>query len=423
MRSRVLGLIRRVGAALRRRRTAIGKTALVLALLALAALPAVVDNSLVGYLAVLMVVVSVALMFAYSLVLRRGVVFEERFDAASVMRGEGAEVVVKVTNNTFLLCPRVDAQLFISDLLGEVDSVSDERFTLLPRESRELVLSARFDHIGSYHVGLRSLRVYDLLGLFSHVRTVDSLHEVEVLPRVVDLHRIEVSEEETTDSTQFHKAIVADGFDYAGMRDYELGDSMKNIHWKASARFDTFLTRLRERQVNPSMCIVIDRFTQWPDGEQLMTMYDAVVESALSVAAHAHAHGVECVVAVPDAGGAIRAFGPSRTWEHREVIEALPRLEAADAPGATAQTVRELSAGLYASANIIVCTSNPDEQLFSEVAQARARRKNAVVLFARPSDLPREEDNAVKRRLASLGEAHVPYHCFEQVDELSECEL
>lgn len=395
----------------------------VLVLLALCVLFALVDNTVIGYLPLLLVLLLLVLMPVYVLALSRGIELEEGVQVQTCQRGDVVDVAVNVRNRTWLLAPRIEVSLFISNLQGDVDAITRERFALLPHEARELTLSARFDHVGEYQVGIHALSVFDLLGIFCKRRRAFQHQEVLVMPRIVEIKQLSVSQEQMCDSSRFRQSVVSDGYDYVGMREYELGDSMKNVHWKASARFEQLLTRVRERQINPGICIVADRCTQWPNGEELMCMYDAIIESTLSLASYARENGIECSVAMLDSLGQTNVFESMRQWDYADLLQAMPRLEPPSDTIFVANVLREASAGLHSASNIIVCSSNLSDELVSSMIAARMQRKNVLFVYARPKGLDDCVEHDIAKSLSRLGQAQVSAFVLSDSAELQGGEL
>lgn len=420
MRTRILNKARAAVAFFKRHGHAIGKTLLVLLLAVIAALPAVVDNTVIGYLPVCMVVFSILMNFVYLQFLCRAVAFTEKATLRNCNRGESVDIGIEVANRSWLLASRIDAELFISNLTGGVDTSFSQRISLLPKESRDLEIAARFDHIGRYKAGLRSLVVYDLFGIFKRELFVDTVKEIEVAPRLADIKRLDVTQQAVTESTASTQTVINDGFDYIGMRDYALGDPMKSIHWKASARYEDLMTRLYEHQINPVVCVVIDPTTRWADEERMMCMYDAVVEAALSIASYAQDSGIECVVVVADKDGEVHDFLPRKPWGYTDVLDALPRLYAPGSESLASAALHQTVYGLYGSSNIIVCSANPEEELVSEMIATRVTGKRVSLLFARPGDLKRAEEDSLMRRLSRLSAAQIPYLAYADAREIGE---
>ena len=77
--------------------------------------------------------------------------------------------------------------------------------------------------------------------------------------------------------------MVPNGTDYVGVREYELGDSTKQIHWKLSAHSINYMTKLSESSKQSDFAVVLDTAANEADREELMTIYDTLVETVFSV--------------------------------------------------------------------------------------------------------------------------------------------
>lgn len=410
--------LRRIAGAIGDHKGAIGRGAIVVALLALAALPPFVDNTIIGYLPLLLVLSVIVLMAAYIAALGRCISFDERSGLKDCRRGEDVDFVVTVTNNSVLLVPRVDVRLYLSNLFGGVDTYTEQSFSLLPKETKEFRMQVRFDHIGQYRAGLHSLVVHDLVGLFSHRFTPGEGKQVMVMPNVVPLSRVEAVKQLALDNQRITSSIINDGMDYSGMRDYVPGDPFKSIHWKASARFETYLTRLFETQINPTMCIVLDGRCSWSGEDRLMEVYDAVMEAALSFDAYARENGFEHSLIMPVSGGGLSQTVLSGYADCVGVMRKLPSLVTDGSVMSASELVRTGLSGRYAANSVIVCSADFSRDLASTLVTLKGAGKSPVLVAARPSDLSSEERRQCARVLAPLADAQIPCFMFSDSREL-----
>lgn len=414
----VAGALRQCGRALSSRRAGIGKFAVVALLAVVCALPAVVDNSVIGYLPILALVFSLICMAIYLQLLDRGVELDAKGASCTCQRGDEVDVVLGVQNAGYLLASRIEASLYISNLEGGVDVEVFERFALLPKENRELELSARFDHVGCYAVGIRSIVLFDLFALFKKTRKLKGISEVVVEPRLIELSGLPIAQEQACDNNRFKNSVVNDGYDYVGLRDYELGDPMKSVHWKASARFESLFTRVRESQINPGVCIVVDRYTSWPRGEEHMCCYDAVVESALALMHHARFNGIDFDVVVSDVERGPVSLGNTGSLDVNALMHAVPRLEETGAGRDACEALRMSSQSVHSFSNIVVCSSAVNDELISSLIGAYVRQKSVVLLAVEPKDIDDDAKRELSRALARLREANIPCVSFNDAREL-----
>lgn len=107
--------------------------------------------------------------------------------------------------------------------------------------SRTAQVELPTQHAGAYRCSLQKGKVYDYLGLFSFPLRLPELGEILVWPE-------ELAPEQTPSLTQLtarrYCAKPAGGFsEMHDLRDYHPGDSMRDIHWKLSAKTDSLIVR------------------------------------------------------------------------------------------------------------------------------------------------------------------------------------
>ena len=397
----------------------VGRVVIAVCALAVCAVPPLFVNDVIGYLPLVALVLVIVLSFVYLQILKRSFSFSEASLAPSCERGSRIDFVLEFRNASPLVCVSLEPSIYISDLFGDADEVTPVSLTLLPRETREFHFEAKFEHIGTYAAGVRSVMIGDLLGLFSHTIVNDKRHRVEVLPRVYELEDASLSSEASSDSVRPRKALTIDDLDYAGVRDYVWGDPIKTIHWNLSARNPSgeYLTRLFEAYDNPGITIVIDTSAPDYDSESLMCLFDAVVESALSINRFAVAQGLDAVITFRGRFEEDLRIRVRDTDEFPELVNALPRISVGDARAAQEIVRRELYSQ-QGNDNVAVCTSHVDEQIVSMLVALRNRRRNPLLFLAVPPALDRQEVSDFVRPLRPLDEVQIPYYVFSSASQL-----
>lgn len=102
------------------------------------------------------------------------------------------------------------------------------------------------DHCGSYVYKINSIRVYDMFGFFFSTHRCNKEFDVVVRPvPVIPKNRIDLSALRA-ECVRSASSLSSDLYD---VREYRIGDSLKSVHWKASAKKDTLLVREPFEQV------------------------------------------------------------------------------------------------------------------------------------------------------------------------------
>lgn len=397
----------------RARRAAVALAVLV----PLALIPVFVSNP-IGYVPVVAYVLLVALSAAYIAVVRACLRYEEATAAGACVRGEAMRFSVRFKNKGPLPLLRVEPAVFVTNAFHEEVDLEVSSLSLAPFEEHEFTFEVRFDHIGTYEAGVRSVEVRDLVGLFSAVFDNESRHAVEVLPRVFDVSALGFDHELLKERPEARTPMAMEGGDYTGVRGYVMGDPMKSIHWKLSARGEDYYTKLFETPGAPGIEVVLD--FRCPDygSEDMMCVYDSVVECGLSVGAYAQRHGMDFSLAYVDKAGRDHLVSSRNSRTTRAgFLSSLPMVSPRH--GARALRLYGKEAGSRASQpNLVLCTSFIDGETARAVLSARRRGCNpSLVAVVPPSMSPQERASYLKplRQLDAAGVSSMAISSADQV--------
>jgi uncharacterized protein (DUF58 family) len=135
---------------------------------------------------------------------------------------------------------------------------------------------------GRYRVGPLALSSTDPFGLAR--RTLDGIDDSEVLvrPRVHDIVPPIVTGRRAAGESDLPaaRAIVSDlGDEFLTLREYELGDDLRRVHWRSTARTGDLMIRQHEARWRSRATVVLDVHPDGLDPES----FEVAVEAAASV--------------------------------------------------------------------------------------------------------------------------------------------
>ena len=411
-------------AAARRRVAALKAVAVVVVLAALLALALIVGDgdyqaTVIGWAPFVAAVVTVLLAYVYLRLLVWGLSFTEDIAAADCKRGREVPYTVRLRNRTPLVFFRLRLVFFISDMFGNTAHRAQTTIALGPYESYDLQFAARFEHIGSYEAGLQSVEVSDFLGLFTRRLSVGAHRRVDVTPQLQLLERVNFDDSATVETSRAAKSVLADSMDYAQVREYVPGDPLKTIHWKLSAHSRAYMTRLFEVYKDPGVAVILDFCGNSEDAEELMGMFDAVVEAGFSIASYCKRKGMDTEVLFTNKyGDAERAFD----WGDEgmpELVSRMPQMsgDPAKVKGAL-DIVRKQVMSQHGQSTLVVCSASMDASLLSAVVDAKVRRRSPFMVAVVPRELEGRPLDAYCKPLAQLDAANIPYVVIGRSEEL-----
>jgi len=252
--------------------------------IAAAALPAVFNASIFGYLPIIALLVALLISLAGLLIMSRSIAISSEMKNIACEKGGVIPIELRITNSSFLFCPKATAKVFISDIFGAADSEESVFFSVATSETVDFGFDMQMKHIGMYSVGISEIRIYDLFGIFSKKLSFSGQLNVFVTPRIRSFEQNLEDEQMSSDANYDTAKTVFGGTDYTGVREYELGDPMKQIHWKMSAHTRSYVTKLHESSLVQEFAVFLDFSANAGfDRETLMDINDALIETALSV--------------------------------------------------------------------------------------------------------------------------------------------
>ena len=165
---------------------------------------------------------------------------------------------IRITNDSFIPFPFIEAHLSVPEDNGVRCVEQRMMIPLVPFGVREIKQTVRFHYRGKYEIGVLDMRIKDPLGLFSASLDQSICHTIIVYPRMMEMtspHENSTTES-PTDLTR--RAITSERSEQANIRNYVGGDSLKDIHWKLSAKMEDLLVRDYNTNNNRHTFIIAD---------------------------------------------------------------------------------------------------------------------------------------------------------------------
>ena len=247
--------------------------------------------------------------------------YERRLGATRAVAGDTVALDVTIWNRKPLPLPWIAAEDLVTEGIGVRERPMMERDD--ERLGRRVLTNAwalawyervvRHFHVeatrrGLYEFGPVRLRVRDILGRDAAGGEVAADEMLLVGPRTVPL-RLRGRDAAPIGERRARRSLHADPALYGGVRPFQSGDPLRRIHWRATARLGTTVSRRYEPARGRQVVIAIDVQTiEGPHWE--MTYNDAAFEglcvAAASLARRLLADGASCGVAAASFTGTIQ---------------------------------------------------------------------------------------------------------------------
>ncbi len=149
----------------------------------------------------------------------------------------------RIINSSIFAFPFVDAQLRLPRRDAVRTSRKTVRLSLPPMATYSVANEVTFRFRGTYEIGVSCFYVYDFFRMIRVRVDIEEYHNVLVLPRkgvMLDGRAVAASD---MSNRQTRSPYAFDRLEVLDVRDYRLGDALKDIHWKLSSKAEELLVR------------------------------------------------------------------------------------------------------------------------------------------------------------------------------------
>lgn len=155
---------------------------------------------------------------------------------------------------------------------------------LWPRQRKVFHYQIQLQRRGYFQIGPLLLESGDLFGLFRKFRLADEPAFVLVFPQVVPLLSYDVASRRPVGEVVMTHRLYEDPTRIAGVREYQAGDPLNRIHWKATARTGALHSKIYEPSTIAGATLVIDFHADSYRAEDEPIRSERTITAAASIA-------------------------------------------------------------------------------------------------------------------------------------------
>ena len=206
-------------------------------------------------------------MFLYRKFLLRGMVYRRSISEASAFEGQKLFLIEEIENNNLLPIPWMKAESRISPNLQLASAKNMEReeggyhrsvFSIMPfyriKRKHEVTCLKR----GDYNVGNVTITTGDIFGFVSKITSYDNETRLLVYPNPLKHDKLMECFHSLQGDVVVRRFINPDPFLAAGVREYQPGDPMSWVNWKATARTNSLQVFKYDYTANSNILILFN---------------------------------------------------------------------------------------------------------------------------------------------------------------------
>lgn len=282
---------------------------------------------------------------------------------ARVDRMQTAVMKVQIDSKTPLMLPMMKFGILASNPTGDasVKGYTVAHYRAFGKSILEIPL--RFNTRGVYEVGIDWVEFYDFMKLFRIRRKIACRSNITAYPR--DLHLAlplnpSAQEQENT-VTAGGRETKNDG-DLSGIREFNENDSLRNVHWKLSARLSKMIVKTYWENSCQNIMVLADLFPYEEDLLLNRRLTDGVVEAVLEVSSLLAEQGVHISLGYPTNDGLLQMQSITTIEEQIAVADAFAMVPMMKR-GSLEQSLSEVDFSSLQGGALYIVTSMPAEEL------------------------------------------------------------
>jgi uncharacterized protein (DUF58 family) len=201
-------------------------------------------------------------------------------DRERALEGESLDVSIRFAPGEAV--ERLDVLLELPAGLELEQGDNPSTLRLVEGEERLLSLRLRCARWGAFRVGRIYLRAHDHFGMFRHEATIDARRSLKVYPTEEAVRTLLRPSETQVFSGNHVARQKAEGIEFADIRQFVVGDRIRHVNWRATARRGELWVNEHHAERNADVVIFLDVFAEARRGER--STLDPALRAAASLA-------------------------------------------------------------------------------------------------------------------------------------------
>lgn len=222
----------------------------------------IVNTSYVPYLVNrLMIAIPVA-MLIIAIILRTGTRVSISLESDVAYVNEEFNILLEVENRSYIPITLLSVWLTHTSTKDISKKKKERVYITVPARTKRIVEKKLiFKHCMSADIYLNRYVVYDYLSFWGFKKKIKTHVPVSIIPQIREYNGCTDMIRENEDLSSDRYSQVKPGGDPAevfGIKEYVLGDKIRNIHWKLSSKMDKLMVKQLSLPINDTLSLIID---------------------------------------------------------------------------------------------------------------------------------------------------------------------
>ena len=240
----------------------------------------------------------------------------------SVRKGDEGSIVLRVENPSLLPAARISCTVVVRNQINGESSTRKIMTWAFPGKNQRAILRTGSEFCGRLRISVEKVTLYDCFGLIGVGCSCPGAAHMTVQPDTfaVNVNLLPNPDCQEDSDSYSQERPGADLTETYQIREYVPGDSLRQIHWKLSGKFDRLIVRDPALPITRNVLVFWERTGQYGDPESI----DAQAETVVSLCRSLLDGGIQFTLGWNDTQKDMCILHEIRDME--ELVGVIPRL-------------------------------------------------------------------------------------------------
>lgn len=297
--------------------------------------------------------------------------------------GDKIEIEYRVINKSRLSAPYVEIKSNITRLLTGKD-VESNILVLRSQSGFTNRDTITLNKRGYYQLGEIDVSIHDVFCFYSFHKSIKNDTSLIVYPEIINLSTLRITADNKSGELLTDNSLFQDRNNISTLRDYREGDSIKNIHWKLTAKNDKAIVKEFENRVNTNAIIFLDSHYSLFKDDIDRRLEDKSVDIALSIINYCLNQGIKIILETENEGRYIKIEGQAKS-DMKSYLEELTRFTGNGVRPIESLVLPRLDT-INNGSTMIIISPRLDKTMGSIGIEAQSKRLNPLFIITTDRD-------------------------------------
>ncbi|NLJ88833.1 MAG: DUF58 domain-containing protein [Epulopiscium sp.] len=360
--------------------------------------------------------------FIYGGILCLLIKYTQSIDKKNLIKGEIINLSFSIHNEFFLVYPFIRVVFYGMDYIFGRQTKAIE-FALNPFSHKTFDCQWECKYRGDYTVGIDYIEIRDFLGLFSFFCFIREPRGIKVYPRISFLNHFNLNTSFISESDTIVRSNREDMSNISDIRKYSYGDTLRKIHWKATAKRNELMVKNYDNTAQLFVVLFLDLKENYFGEEKNLIIEDQAIECIVAVINYCLRNWIPVKLVYYDEG--IKKIEGKNTLDF-DIFYDLMRKIRFNQTVSISDVINAYLNNEIEKTNMIVFTINLDYGLYNQIYETACAGYDMTLIYISPEEIGagnREEENKIIEGLKEVGVKVFKVNISDDIKQILGCSL